>query len=92
MPKTFPLTPFASMLIIRPDKPEDKTAGGIIVPDSVKERPNKGTVVALGEDLAEKPVKLGDKLYHVKSGGLEFEVEGQIYVQLRYSDCLCKEV
>ena len=90
MTKTkFPLRPLGAMLFIKPDAPEDVSKGGIIVPDSVKERPNKGKVMALGEDLKDKPVKIGDKVFHVKSGGLEFEVGGEIYVQLRYTDCLC---
>jgi chaperonin GroES len=63
--------------------------GGIIIPDSVKERPNKGEIVSLGEDLANKPIKVGMLVYHVKGAGMEVEYNDEKYYIMRYSDILC---
>ena len=69
----FPIEALQSNVIILPCNAEDISLGGIIIPDSVKERPNKGEVVSLGEDLKDKPIKIGTLVYHVKGAGVEVE-------------------
>ena len=85
---TFPVEALQSNLIIKPAAPDDKSEGGIIIPDSVKERPSKGEVVSIGEDLKDKPIKVGMFVWHVKSAGTKFEHNKQEYYIMRYTDCL----
>lgn len=84
----FPIEALQSYLIIKPCEAESKSEGGIIIPDSVKERPSKGYVVSLGEDLKDKPIKIGTLVHHVKGGGIEVEYNKESYFILRYTDCL----
>jgi len=87
--KEFPISALQNYVIIKPCEAESISIGGIIIPDSVKERPNKGTVVSLGEDLKDKPVKIGTLVYHVKGAGIEVEHNHEPYFIMRYSDLLC---
>lgn len=85
----FPSEALQSNVIIFPCKAEDVSVGGIIIPDSVKERPSKGTVVSLGEDLKDKPITIGTLVHHVKGAGVEMEYNKESYFIMRYSDLLC---
>jgi chaperonin GroES len=85
----FPIVALQSHIIIKPCEAESVSVGGIIIPDSVKERPNKGTVISMGEDLKDKPIKKGTLVYHVKGAGIEVEHNKEAYYIMRYSDLLC---
>ena len=85
----FPIEAMQSNIIIKPCEAESISEGGIVIPDSVKERPNKGWVVSLGEDLKEKPIKVGTLVYHVKGAGVEIEHNKVPHFIMRYSDLLC---
>jgi chaperonin GroES len=77
-------------VLVQPDEAEDeKSPGGIIIPDTAKEKPQKGTVVAVGtdEDLKEV-VKKGDKVVFGKYTGDEIEFEGKKYLVVQRSDIL----
>jgi chaperonin GroES len=87
------LKPLADRVIIKPSEAEEKTKGGIILPDTAKEKPIEGTVVAIGpgkvsEDGKQvKPeVKVGDKVLYGKYSGTEVTVEGEEYLIMRESD------
>lgn len=86
--------PLFEKVLIKPFPAEEKTVGGIIVPDSVKERPSKGTVVAVGGGTPDKPMilKEGDVVIHVKGAGTEVEENGEILFLMRDTDCLCRVV
>ena len=85
----FPIGATQSNVIIKPCEAESISVGGIIIPDSVKERPNKGTVISMGEDLTNKPIKVGTLVYHVKGAGMEIQHNDISYFIMRYSDILC---
>ncbi len=85
-------------VLIKPAAAEEKTAGGIIIPDTAKEKPQRGTVVAVGPGkYAEQtgnliPVKqnVGDKVLYGKYAGTEVSVDGNEYLIMRTSDILMK--
>jgi chaperonin GroES len=87
------LKPLADRVIIKPSAAEETTKGGIILPDTAKEKPIEGTVVAIGpgktseEGKAVKPeVKVGDKVLYGKYSGTEVTVDGEEYLIMRESD------
>ena len=87
--------PLADRIIVMPLEAEQKTAGGIIIPDNVKEKPQKGEVVAAGPgkiaDNGEKiamALKKGDKVLYGKYSGTEVSIEGKEYLIIRESDVL----
>ena len=87
------LKPLADRVIVRPMKQEEKTKGGIIVPDTAKEKPVEGTVIAVGPGKVSedgKPLKMevkeGDKILYGKYSGTEVTVEGEDYLIMRESD------
>ena len=87
------LTPLADRVVIKPTEAEEKTKGGIILPDTAKEKPIEGTVVAVGEgkvndDGKNVPltVKVGDKVLYGKYSGTEVTVDGENYLIMRESD------
>jgi chaperonin GroES len=67
---------------------EEKTASGIIIPDSAKEKPQKGKVIAIGEGIKDKPVtvKVGDNILYGKYSGTEITIDGKEYLIMRNSD------
>jgi len=67
---------------------EVKTASGLIIPDTAKEKPQKGKVIAIGEGLKDKPVtvKVGDNVLYGKYSGTEINIEGKEYLIMRNSD------
>ena len=69
---------------------EEKTAGGIIIPDTAQEKPQKGIVVAVGNGTKdyEMSVKIGDKVLYGKYSGTELKFEGKNYLMMRESDLL----
>ncbi len=89
------LKPLADRVVVKPIEQEEKTAGGIVLPDTAKERPQEGEVVAVGEgkllDNGERvppQVKVGDRVLFAKYGGTEVKVDGVEYLILRESDIL----
>jgi len=90
------LRPCGDRVIVKPDVEEERTAGGILLPDTAKERPQWGEVVAVGpgqwdESGAKRipvDVKVGDKVIFAKYGGTEVKVDGVEYLILRESDIL----
>lgn len=82
------IKPLADRVVIRPATAEEKTAGGIIIPDTAKEKPQKGTVVAVGDGKPDEPmtVKIGDDVLYGKYAGTEISIEGEDYLIMRESD------
>lgn len=84
-----PIAGTANRVIVAPAAAEEKTASGIYIPDTAKEKPSKGTVVAVSEVDGEdkKPsVKVGDEVLYGKYSGTEFTYEGKEYLIMRESD------
>ncbi|MEO6818685.1 MAG: co-chaperone GroES [Ginsengibacter sp.] len=94
--ETFEL--FDDRVLIRPNAAEEKSAGGIIIPDTAKEKPQKGTVVGVGKGkyaeqtgtLIPMQVKEGDVIMYGKYGGTEISINGEDYLIMRASDILIK--
>ena len=84
------IKPLADRVLIEPALAEQKTAGGIIIPDTAKEKPQKGKVIAVGEGLKDKPVtvKVGDNILYGKYAGTEIKVDGEDYLIMREDDLL----
>lgn len=87
------LNPLADRVIVKPAEAEEKTKGGIILPDTAKEKPIEGTIVAVGpgrisDDGKTIPmtVKVGDKVLYGKYSGTEVTVDGEEYLIMRESD------
>jgi len=84
------IKPLSDRVLIEPAKAEEKTAGGIIIPDSAKEKPLKGTVKAVGNGTKDEEmvVKVGDEVLYGKYAGTEIEVDGKKLLMMRQSDIL----
>ncbi len=84
------IKPLQDRVLIEPAKAEEKTAGGIIIPDSAKEKPLKGTVKAVGNGTADEPmvVKAGDVVLYGKYAGTELELDGEKFLMMKQSDIL----
>jgi chaperonin GroES len=82
--------PLADRVLVEPAAAEQKTAGGIIIPDTAKEKPQKGIVVAIGNGKKDEPltVKVGDQVLYGKYSGTEITIEGKDYLIMRESDIL----
>jgi len=82
------ITPLGDRVIIEPSPAEEKTAGGIIIPDTAKEKPQRGTVVAVGPGKKDEPttVKEGQTVLYGKYAGTEISVEGKDYLIMRETD------
>lgn len=80
--------PLADRVLIEPAAAEEKTAGGIIIPDTAKEKPQKGKVIAVGNGKPDEPltVKNGDNVLYGKYAGTEISIEGKDYLIMRESD------
>jgi chaperonin GroES len=80
--------PLADRVLVEPAEAETKTAGGIIIPDTAKEKPQRGKVVAVGNGKPEEPmtVKVGDTVLYGKYAGTEISVEGKDLLIMRESD------
>ena len=84
------IKPLADRVLIRPAAAEEKTVSGIIIPDSAKEKPLKGEVIAVGNGTKdeEMALKQGDLVLYGKYAGTEIELEGEKYLIMRQSDIL----
>lgn len=84
------IKPLADRVLVQPLEAETKTASGIIIPDSAKEKPQKGNIVAVGPGTKENPVtvKVGDSVLYGKYSGTELKLEGNDYLIMRESDIL----
>ena len=84
------ITPLADRVLIKPVAAEEKTVGGIIIPDSAKEKPLKGNVVAVGKGTKDEEMvlKAGDSVLYGKFAGTELELEGERFLIMRQSDVL----
>lgn len=82
------LRPLADRVLVEPSAAETKTASGIIIPDTAQEKPQQGTVVAVGNGKKDEPmtVKVGDTVLYGKYGGTEIKHEGKDYLIMRESD------
>ncbi|MDR2385674.1 MAG: co-chaperone GroES [Tannerella sp.] len=82
--------PLADRVLIKPADAEEKTAGGIIIPDSAKEKPLKGEVIAVGQGTKDEEMilKAGDQVLYGKYAGTEIEIEEKKYLIMRQSDVL----
>ena len=84
------IKPLADRVLVEPLEAETKTASGIIIPDTAKEKPQKGNVVAVGSGTKENPiaVKVGQTVLYGKYSGTELKFDGKDYLIMRESDIL----
>lgn len=82
------IKPLADRVVVKAAEAETKTAGGIIIPDTAKEKPQRGTIVAVGTGKKDEPitVKVGDTVLYGKYSGTEINIEGAEYLIMRESD------
>ena len=82
------IQPLADRVLVQPAAAEEKTIGGIIIPDSAKEKPLRGTVLAVGNGTKDEPMLLqpGDHILFGKWSGSDFEFEGEKYQMMKQSD------
>lgn len=87
---TMNIKPLHDRVLVEPAAAEETTAGGIIIPDTAKEKPQKGTIVAVGPGKKDEPttVSIGDNVLYGKYSGTELQVEGKDYLMMRESDIL----
>ncbi len=80
--------PLADRVLVEPGPAEQKTASGIIIPDTAKEKPLRGTVIAAGSGKKDEPmsVKVGDAILYGQYAGTEIKIDGQTYLIMRESD------
>lgn len=93
------IRPLDDRVVVQPIEAEEKTAGGIVLPDSAKEKPQRGTVIAVGPgklldsgSRGELSVAVGDEVIYGKYGGTDIEINGDEVKILRESDILAKVV
>ena len=84
------IKPLADRVLVEPAAAETKTSSGIIIPDSAKEKPQKGTIVAVGTGTKENPitVSVGDSVLYGKYAGTELQHEGKDYLIMKENDLL----
>ncbi|MFT5822910.1 MAG: chaperonin GroES [Crocinitomix sp.] len=82
------IQPLADRVLVEADKAEEKSKGGIIIPDTAKESPQKGTVLAVGKGTKDEPmtVKVGDSILYGKYSGTKVTVEGVEALIMKESD------
>jgi len=92
------LQPMADRLVVKPIEKEEKTKGGIILPDTVKEKPQEGEVLAVGPGRMSDDgtriamdIKVGDIVIYAKYGGTEIKIENEDLMILRENDILAKK-
>lgn len=95
MATKFKIRPLADRVVVEPLEAEEKTKGGIILPDTAKEKPQEGKVVAVGKgkvndkgEIIPMEVKVGDKVLYGKYSGTEVTVDEKQYIILREDDIL----
>ena len=84
------IKPLADRVLVEPAPAEETTAGGIIIPDTAKEKPQRGKIVAVGNGKPDEPmtVKVGDTVLYGKYSGTELSFDGNDYLMMRESDIL----
>lgn len=88
------LKPLGDKIVVKPIEKEEKTKSGIVLPDTAKEKPQEGEVVAVGPGKYEKgerapmDLKVGDRVIYSKYGGTEVKIEGEEYLILSQSEVL----
>ncbi|HKK46269.1 MAG TPA: co-chaperone GroES [Balneolaceae bacterium] len=88
------IKPLSDRVLVQPEPAEEKTSSGIIIPDTAKEKPQEGTVVAAGPGKVENGTKIdmsvkeGDKVLYGKYSGTEITLDGEEYLIMRESDIL----
>lgn len=84
------IKPLADRVVVKPAEAELKTKSGIIIPDTAKEKPQRGEVLAVGSGKKDEPmtVKVGDIVLYGKYSGTEINVEGEDYLIMREADIL----
>ncbi|HHV62035.1 MAG TPA: co-chaperone GroES [Firmicutes bacterium] len=89
------IKPLEDRVVVKASTQEERTKGGIVLPDTAKERPQEGEVIAVGPgkllengQRAPMDVKPGDKVIYAKYGGTEIKIDGEEYLILRQSDIL----
>lgn len=89
------LKPLADRVVIKPIQAEEKTKGGIVLPDTAKDKPQEGEVIAVGPGRIldngtklQPEVKVGDRVVYSKYSGTEVKIEGEEYLIIRESDIL----
>ena len=82
------IKPLADRVVVEPSPAETKTASGIIIPDTAKEKPQEGTIVAVGPGKKDEPmtVNIGDKVLYGKYAGTELKLNGKDYLIMREAD------
>jgi len=96
MAKKFSLQPLEDRIVVKPSEEEETTASGLVIPDTAKERPQEGEVIAVGPgrfneagtERIPMDVKAGDKVIYSKYGGTEIKIEGDEYLILSARDVL----
>ena len=93
------LQPLGDRVIVKPMEQEEMTKGGIVLPDTAREKPQEGEVIAVGPGRLSEDgkriamdVKVGDKVFYAKYGGTEIKIEGEEVMILRESDILAKKI
>ncbi len=84
------IKPLADRVLIEPKEAETKTAAGLYIPDTAKEKPQEGKVLAVGPGKKDEPMelKVGDTVLYGKYAGTEINIDGQSYMIMRQSDVL----
>jgi chaperonin GroES len=84
------IKPLGDRVLVEPQEAEVKTAGGIIIPDSAKEKPQRGVVVAVGSGTkdVEMEVKVGDVVFYGKYSGTELSIDGTDYLLMSQTDVM----
>jgi chaperonin GroES len=92
------IKPLADRLVVKPTEREEVTKGGIVLPDTVKEKPQEGEVLAVGPGRLSEDgkriamdIKVGDIVIYTKYGGTEYKIEDEEVIILRESDILAKK-
>ncbi len=84
------VVPLGSRLLIKPIKEEKKTDGGIVLPDTAKEKPMKAEVIEVGKEVEEIDVKPTDKVLYSKYAGTEIKIDDDDYIIIDEDDVLAK--
>ncbi len=82
--------PLGERLLIKPIKEEEKTEGGIVLPDSAKEKPMKAEVIEVGEKVEDLDLQPGDKVIYSKYSGTEIKIDDEEYIIIDAEDILAK--
>jgi chaperonin GroES len=84
------IKPLADRVLVEPAAAEEKTASGLYIPDTAKEKPQRGKVVAVGSGKKDEPMelKIGDEVLYGKYAGTEITIDGTDYMMMRQSDIL----